>query len=423
MDAVEGHGTGTTLGDPIEAQALLATYGQDRAEDQPLWLGSIKSNIGHTQAAAGVAGIIKMVMALRNEQLPRTLHVDRPSTVVDWDTGAVRLLTEAQDWSPNGHPRRAAISSFGISGTNAHVIIEQAPADAVAEQAVEPRPEAVVPVAVSGRSAAAVRGQAARLREYLADHEDVPVAELARSLVSTRAALEQRAVVVAGTAAELAAGLDALAAGEQSSEPVTEGKLALLFSGQGAQQVGMGAELSAAYPVFADAFDAVCAAIDPLLDVPLRDVVFGTTALADRGLLDQTQYTQTALFAVEVALFRLAESWGIVPDSLAGHSIGELAAAHVAGVLSLADAAKLVAARGRLMRALRTPPARWSLASHRGEVARELIRGYEDDVSIAAVNGPASVVISGRRRRDPHRARHRRSGSGGCASATRSTRR
>ncbi|HET6704066.1 SDR family NAD(P)-dependent oxidoreductase, partial [Amycolatopsis sp.] len=395
VDAVEGHGTGTTLGDPIEAQALLATYGQDRAEDEPLWLGSIKSNIGHTQAAAGVAGIIKMVMALRHEQLPRTLHVDRPSTVVDWDTGAVRLLTEAQDWAPNGHPRRAAVSSFGISGTNAHVIIEQAPADAVVEQPAEPQPEAVVPVALSGRSAAAVRGQAARLREYLADHEDVGVAELARSLVATRAALEQRAVVVAGTTAELAAGLDALATGEQGSEPVTEGKLAFLFSGQGAQWAGMGAELATAYPVFADAFDAVCAALDPLLDVPLSDVVFGTTALADRGLLDQTQYTQAALFAVEVALFRLAESWGIVPDALAGHSIGELAAAHVAGVLSLADAAKLVAARGRLMGALSTPPGAMVSLATTEEAARELIRGHSGEVSIAAVNGPASVVISG----------------------------
>ncbi|MEV6875984.1 type I polyketide synthase [Amycolatopsis sp. NPDC051128] len=395
VDAVEGHGTGTTLGDPIEAQALLATYGQDRAEDEPLWLGSIKSNIGHTQAAAGVAGIIKMVMAMRNEQLPQTLHVDRPSTVVDWETGAVRLLTESRDWAANGHPRRAAVSSFGISGTNAHVIIEQAPADVVVKQPAEPTPEAVVPVALSGRSAVAVRGQAARLREYLADHEDVPVAELARSLVSTRAALEHRAVVVAGTAAELAAGLDALATGEQGGESVTEGKLAFLFSGQGAQRVGMGAALAAAYPVFAEAFDAVCAAIDPLLDVPLRDVVFGTTALADRGLLDQTQYTQTALFAVEVALFRLAESWGIVPDALAGHSIGELAAAHVAGVLSLQDAAKLVAARGRLMGALSTPPGAMVSLATTEEAARELIRGHEDEVSVAAVNGPESVVISG----------------------------
>ena len=397
VDAVEGHGTATTLGDPIEAQALLAAYGQDREE--PLWLGSIKSNIGHTQAAAGVAGIIKMVMAMQNEQLPQTLHVDRPSTVVDWEAGSVRLLTESRDWSAEDHPRRAAVSSFGISGTNAHVIIEQAPADTVIEQPAEPQPEAVVPVALSGRSTAAIRGQAARLRAYVADHEDVTVAELARSLTSTRAGLEHRAVVIAGTVAELADGLDALATGEPAADVVTgstdEGKLAFLFSGQGAQRVGMGAALSETYPAFAEAFDAVCAAIDPLLDVPLRDVVFGTTALANRGLLDQTQYTQTALFAVEVALFRLAESWGIVPDALAGHSIGELAAAHVAGVLSLEDAAKLVAARGRLMGSLSEPPGAMVSLATSEEAARELLRGHEDEVSIAAVNGPASVVISG----------------------------
>ncbi|GAA3548250.1 hypothetical protein GCM10022222_34810 [Amycolatopsis ultiminotia] len=391
VDVVEGHGTGTTLGDPIEAQALLATYGQGRAADNPLWLGSIKSNLGHTQAAAGVAGIIKMVMAMRHEQLPQTLHVDRPSTVVDWDAGAVQLLTERREWQAE-RPRRAAVSSFGISGTNAHIILEQAP-EGTAEQPAETR--TVVPVALSGRSAAAVQGQAARLRSWLAGHEDVPVAEVARSLAGTRSALEHRAVVVAETTAELAAGLDALSAGEAEGGQVTDGKLAFLFSGQGAQRVGMGRALYESYPAFATAFDAACAAIDPLLDVPLRDVVFGTTELADRGLLDQTQYTQTGLFAVEVALFRLAESWGITPHALAGHSIGELAAAHVAGVLSLADAAKLVAARGRLMGSLTERRGAMVAISAPEDVVRELLRGHEDDVSIAAVNGPAAVVVSG----------------------------
>nr|WP_211222323.1 type I polyketide synthase [Actinokineospora enzanensis] len=400
VDVVEGHGTATRLGDPIEAQALLATYGQGRAADKPLWLGSIKSNIGHTQAAAGVAGVLKMIMAMRAGALPRTLHVDTPSSVVDWTAGAVRLLTERQDWAENGHPRRAGVSSFGISGTNAHVVLEQAPAIEITAPA-ESNPDAVLTVPLSGRSAAAVRGQAARLRAYLAEHEDVPVAELARSLAATRAALEHRAVVIAATGAELADGLDALASGMPAAEVVTgstaaePGALAFLFSGQGAQRVGMGRDLHAAYPVFAEAFDAACAALDPHLDVALRDVVFDTTAPADRGLLDQTAYTQTGLFAVEVALYRLAESWGIVPDVLAGHSIGEFAAAHVSGVLSLADAAELVAARGRLMAALTRPPGAMVSLTLAEEKARELLVGHEDEVGVAAVNGPQSVVISG----------------------------
>ncbi|MBP2327117.1 acyl transferase domain-containing protein/acyl carrier protein [Kibdelosporangium banguiense] len=400
VDAVEGHGTGTTLGDPIEAQALLATYGQDRPEDRPLWLGSIKSNMGHTQAAAGVAGVIKMVMAMRNNSLPRTLHVDQPSTVVDWTAGAVRLLTEPQDWIENGHPRRAGVSSFGISGTNAHVIVEQAPHVEVASQH-ETGP-AVVPVALSGRSPAALRGQAARMRAFLDEQGDADLNELARSLVVTRAALEHRAVIVAGDRDELVRGLAAVEAGEQSPDVVTgfanadeDGKIAFLFSGQGAQRVGMGRELHAAYPAFAEAFDAVCAQMDPLLEVPLRDVVFGATGPAERGLLDQTEYTQCALFAIEVALFRLVESWGIKPDLLAGHSVGELAAAHVAGVLSLPDACTLVAARGRLMAGLPEPHGTMVAIGLPEQEVRDLLRGHEDVVGIAAINGPSSVVISG----------------------------
>ncbi|MEU7426176.1 type I polyketide synthase [Streptomyces sp. NPDC040750] len=405
VDVVEAHGTGTTLGDPIEAQALIATYGAEHTGERPLWLGSVKSNLGHTQAAAGVAGVIKMVEAIRNETLPASLGVDRPSRHVDWEGSGVRLLTDSRPWPDPGRPRRAGVSSFGISGTNAHVIVEAAPPaeDAAAAPTGEPAPAPAVPSAedpaappagvvpwlLSGHTPDALRAQAARLLEHLSAAPDQDPLRLAGALAHSRARLGHRAAVLGRTRDELTAGVRAVAEGRTPPAGVlgaaTDGRLALLFSGQGSQLPGMGSRLAAAFPVFATAFDEVRALLDPLLDRPLADV------LDSAELLERTEYTQPALFAVEVALFRLLESFGVRPDLLAGHSVGEFAAAHVAGVLDLADACTLVAARGRLMQALPEGGAMIAVRATEDEVTPLL----GDGVGIAAVNGPASVVVSG----------------------------
>ncbi|MEV4826362.1 type I polyketide synthase [Micromonospora sp. NPDC049274] len=378
IDVVEAHGTGTTLGDPIEAQALIATYGQDRPDDRPLWLGSLKSNIGHTQAAAGVGGIIKMVLAMRHQVLPRTLGADEPTPHVDWAAGAVSLLTAARPWESPGRPRRAGISSFGVSGTNAHVILEEPPA--ASEPTTPDAPPRLVPVPVSGKTPEALQAQAARLIAWLGDGDGVDVAAAGRALATGRAHLDHRALVVCADTAELVAGLRVVTTG---SAPATRpvGRMAFLFAGQGSQRLGMGRELAAEFPVFADALDEVLQRLD------VREVMWGSS----EEELRETGNAQPALFAFEVALYRLLTSLGVEPDVLVGHSIGEIAAAHVAGVFSLDDACALVDARARLMQALPAGGAMLAVAAPEADVVPLL----DDRVGIAAVNGPSAVVVSG----------------------------
>ncbi|WP_443061825.1 SDR family NAD(P)-dependent oxidoreductase [Streptomyces sp. NBC_00425] len=407
VDAVEAHGTGTKLGDPIEAQALLATYGQAHDSEQPLWLGSLKSNIGHTQAAAGVGSVIKMVMAMRHGILPQTLHVDAPTSHVDWNEGAVALLTEQRPWPLTGRPRRAAVSSFGISGTNAHVILEQAPTDTdtptadadALSPADTPAGTALVPWALSAKTPAALREQAARLAEFAERRDTLDVGGVGRALLSSRTVFEHRAVAWGSDRAELVAALRELAAGHKPEAALTGSapespRLAVMFSGQGSQRAGMGRELYAAFPVFAQAFDAACVHLDAELGRSLKDVVFAEEGSAEAALLEETQFTQAALFAVESALFALVSSWGVRPDAVIGHSVGEVAAAYAAGVFSLADACRLVAVRGRLMQAARAGGAMIAVAAPAEQVA-PVVASFGGRLALAAVNGPSAVVVSG----------------------------
>ncbi|WP_323185067.1 type I polyketide synthase [Kitasatospora purpeofusca] len=407
VDVVEGHGTGTPLGDPIEAQAVLATYGQGRPAEQPLWLGSLKSNIGHTQAAAGVAGVIKMVEALRHGVLPRTLHVDAPTTQVDWSAGEVELLTEARPWPAADRPRRAAVSAFGVSGTNAHVILEEAPAaeprtsaaepaaEPTAEPAAEPTaPEAVaVPWLLSAASAGALRAQAERLLDYTEARGPVP-ADAARALAEARTLLAHRAVVVADALDGHRTGLAALAGDAASPALVTgtadvAGQTVLVFPGQGSQWVGMGRRLLAESVVFAEALGEVGKALEPYVDWSLLDVVNEVPGAAS---LERVDVVQPVSFAVNVGLARLWASLGVVPDAVVGHSQGEIAAAHVAGILSLEDAAAVVALRSQaIARGLAGRGGMVSLGLPLARVADRLPAGVE----VAAVNGPTSVVVAG----------------------------
>ncbi|WP_368660775.1 SDR family NAD(P)-dependent oxidoreductase [Amycolatopsis sp. Hca4] len=393
VDIVEGHGTGTALGDPIEAQALLATYGRDRDPETPLWLGSVKSNFGHTQSAAGVAGVIKMVQALRHGVMPPTLHVDRPTSQVDWSAGAVSLLTEAREWPRNGRPRRAGVSSFGISGTNAHLIIEEAPEPPPI--ADEPRESGVVPLVVTARSTGALAGQARRLAAFL---EDEPLADVAGALPG-RARFGERAVVVAESAEEARAGLGALARGADAPGLVSgrvpasglPGKLVWVFPGQGTQWAGMGRELLDASPVFAERIAECAAALEPWVDWSLLDVLRGEGP----GLLYRVDVLQPASWAMMVGLAAVWSAAGVVPDAVLGHSQGEIAAACVSGALSLEDAAKVVALRSQAIAAKLSGRGGMASVALSEEDAVTRLAPWAGRVEVAAVNSPTSVVVAG----------------------------
>ncbi|WP_449657836.1 type I polyketide synthase [Streptomyces cellostaticus] len=398
VDVVEAHGTGTTLGDPIEAQALLATYGQDRDPGNPLWLGSLKSNIGHTQAAAGVGGIIKMIMAMRHGVLPRTLHVDRPSTHVDWSAGAVELLTEAREWtSAPGRPRRAGVSSFGASGTNAHLILEQAPAQETAPGAAGQVPgeaDGLVPWVVSARSEQALRAQAEKLRDFAACDAGLDLADVGWSLASGRARFEHRAVLLGRDRDELLSALASLSDGAESAGVVRGvagelGATVFMFPGQGSQWAGVARQLYDTFPVFAQSLDEICARFDAHLPFALKPLLLADEP-ADR---ERTDIAQPALFALQVSLYRLIAQYCPQPNHLIGHSVGEIAAAHVSGVLGLDGATRLVAARGRVMQTVGERGAMLAVRASETEVSTLL--GPYDRIGIAAVNGPESVVVSG----------------------------
>src|SRR5260221_9514685 len=358
--------------------------------------------MGHAQAAAGVAGMIKMVMAMGGGVLRKTLHVDQPSSHVDWEAGEIELLTEAVPWEPNGGPRRAGVSAFGVSGTNAHVILEEAstsPVEAGDEAGSSDRAplKGPVPLPLSAKTEPALREAAARLHTHVEDNPDLDPADVAYSLATARAAFEHRAVVLGADREELLSSLASFANGTPSPNVLAAtaqtGKLAFLFSGQGSQRPAMGRELYEADPAYAEAFDRACEQLDPELGEPLAEIVFGGgEGAAER--LQGTAYAQPALFVTELALCRALASRGLKPDLLAGHSIGEITAAHLAGVLSLPDAAKLVVARGALMGALPAGGAMLAVAIGESE-ARESIQGKEGEIAIAAINSPTSLVLSG----------------------------
>ena len=393
VDAVEAHGTGTTLGDPIEAQALLATYGQER-ENGPLALGSLKSNIGHTQAAAGVGGVIKMVLALRNEELPRTLHVDEPTPHVDWEAGEIELLREAKEWPKGERPRRAGVSSFGISGTNAHLILEEAPEAPKAKEAGEKTAPPAIPWALSAKTPEALQEAAGRLAAHVEARSPDPI-DVAHTLLSARASFSERAVVVGADQAELLAGLDALAQGKEhpalvKARALARPKVAFVFPGQGSQWAGMARELLDESEVFARRIAECEAALSPYLDWSLLDVLRGDE---DAPSLERIEVVQPALFAVMVSLAELWASFGVKPGAVVGHSQGEIAAAVVAGALSLEDGARLAALRSQAIGRREGEGSMVSVALS-AERLRERLKRWDGEVTLAAINGPSSVTVA-----------------------------
>ncbi|MGW0845916.1 thioester reductase domain-containing protein [Streptomyces sp. NPDC002787] len=407
VDAVEAHGTGTTLGDPIEAQALLTTYGQEHTDERPLWLGSLKSNIGHAQAAAGVGGVIKTVQALRHGILPRSLHSENPTPVVDWSAGAVRLLTEARPWPETGRPRRAGVSAFGASGTNAHVILEQAPPPEPAEPAekdtdgtpaADVTPTPAVPWVLSAKTPEALRDQAGRLLAHTERHPATDPLDIAYSLATTRSTFPHRAGVIGADLGELREGLRALRDGETSphvvqGNAVDGGRTVFVFPGQGGQWDRMAVELLDTSEVFAATIRACEQALAPYVDWSLEDVLRHTDGAPS---LDRVDVLQPASFAVAVSLAALWRSYGVEPDTVVGSSQGEVAAAYVAGALTLDDAARVAALRSQVARVLHGRGSIASVALSRERLAARLeAEGWGERLSIAVVNGPRSTVVSG----------------------------
>ncbi|WP_169332753.1 type I polyketide synthase, partial [Nocardia araoensis] len=398
VDAVEAHGTGTALGDPIEAQALIAAYGAERAE--PLRIGSVKSNIGHAVAAAGVGGVIKMVQALRHETLPKTVHLDAPSPHVDWSAGTVRLLSEPEPWPAGGRVRRAGVSSFGMSGTNAHLILEEAPRAISAENsgAADDGDRAVLTWTVSARTPEALRAQAVRLSERLTAQDEVNAADVAHTLLRHRAQLEHRAAVVGRELDDLRSGLANLAESTVAdNDSVVTGRaaarrVAFVFPGQGSQWPAMGRELLATDQVFAESIAECEAALAPFVDWSLTSVLRGEPGAAS---LDRVDVVQPALFAVLVSLARVWRASGVEPAAVVGHSQGEIAAAVVAGGLSLADGARVVAVRSRIVAEELAGAGGMASVGLAADAVVDRLTGFGDRLSVAAVNGPGQTVVSG----------------------------